>query len=128
MTIAGFFLFFIGVILLICYPISKKKNARCSAQAQGTLVRIAKKEHKHVYVFSYNVDGIMYQLNSPAPSTEAKNVGDPCTIWYNPKKPKDAQAFHNDSDKVYKTILLSGLGLLLLGIVLIFIGAVLQFK
>ena len=46
MLLAGFILFSIGVILLICYPISKSKNKRCSAQTEGMLMGIVERRFR----------------------------------------------------------------------------------
>ena len=131
MTIAGFVLFFIGFILIICYPVNKKKNARCSAQTQGKLSEIRRRHNssgslKDMHVYSYQVDGIEYQLRTLDHSLQVNEVGDPCTIWYNPAKPKDAQAFRG-SDQYLKILLFIGIALLLLGIFLICISFVRQF-
>ncbi len=123
MAIAGFALFCLGVILLICYPINKKKNKRCSMQTQGILREIRPRYNSDgplpdMHVYSYSVNGIEYQLKSTVHNPQAVKVGDPCTVWYNPANPKDSQAFHYDSDKSYKLILIIGIVLVLLGITL----------
>jgi hypothetical protein len=126
MIIAGVCLFFTGIIVIICYPINKKKNARCSMQTQGVLsdIRIrfdseGMKKSKHVY--TYSVDGVEYKLETVDHSLEVNDIGDSCTIWYNPKKPQDTQAFRG-SDKYLKILLYAGLAAVLLGIVLIVAG------
>lgn len=126
MLIAGFVLFVIGVILIICYPINKIKNSRCTAQTQGVLVDIrrrysSKGPRKSMHVYSYEVDGVDYRLKTLDHSLEAHKVGDECTIWYNPTKPQDAQAFHG-SDKYLRTLLLIGIALLLLSLVVTCVG------
>lgn len=126
MTVAGFSLFVLGIILLISYVAGKKKNARCSAQTQGTLERITETENSsgstgHSFTFSYNVDGTEYKLRTTV-YTEASNIGDTCTIWYNPKKPKEAQPFHYETMKTYKIILFCGIVSIIAGIILCFIG------
>lgn len=128
-AIAGFALFVIGVIFIIVSPINKKKNARCSMQTKGILMKILEREDSDgplpsMCVYSYYVDGIEYQLKSTAYNPQVDKVGDHCTIWYNPAKPKDAQSFHYDSDKVYKIILIIGIVMVLLGIFLIGFGFV----
>ena len=45
MWIAGFALFLLGVVFVIVAPINKKRNARCSAQTQGTLADIRRRHH-----------------------------------------------------------------------------------
>ena len=122
MAIAGFALFLLGIILIIVAPINKRKNARCSAETQGVLQEIRRREHGHTYLYSYSVDGVDYQLKSTICSKEANNTGDTCTIWYDPDRPKDAQPFRYESGKVYRIILLIGIVLFLLGIVLTCIG------
>lgn len=126
MGVVGFSLFVLGIILIISYAASKKKNARCSAQTQGTLIDVFETENSngstgHSFTYSYTVDGVEYKLKSNA-YTEASNVGDTLTIWYNPKKPKDAQPFHYETMKVYKAILFAGIASILIGIVLCFIA------
>lgn len=122
MAIAGFALFLLGIILIIVAPINKRKNARCSAETQGVLQEIRRREHGHTYLYSYSVDGVDYQLKSTICSKEPNNTGDTCTIWYDPARPKDAQPFRYESGKVYRIILLIGIALFLLGIVLTCIG------
>lgn len=131
MLIAGFMVFCIGIILIICYPYNKKKNARCSAQTQGMLTDIrrrysSKGVNKSMHVYSYNVNGVTYQLETIDHSLQVNDIGDTCPIWYNPAKPQDAQAFRG-SDKYLKIILLVGIGLVLLGLILTWIGFVQQF-
>ena len=126
MAIAGFALFLLGVIFVIVAPINKKKNARCSAQVQGTLVAIRRRKHGFWYYYSYEVNGTAYELKSPNSSPEAKEIGDDCTIWYDPAKPKDSQPFSYTSDKVYNIILIIGIAAILLGIFLTIFGIVRQ--
>ncbi len=126
MLIAGIVVLFIGFIFIISYPINRKKNTRCTMETQGTLVDIrgrfnSKGRLKSMHVYSYQVDGEEYQLETLDYSPDAENVGDVCTIWYNPDRPEDAQAFRG-SNKYLKTLLIIGLVLEVLGIVLSFIG------
>lgn len=126
MIIAGIVVLFIGFIFIIAYPINKKKNTRCTAETQGTLADIRERfdsegSLKSMHVYSYLVDGEEYQLETLDHSLEAEKVGDVCTIWYNPDKPEDAQAFRG-STKYLKNLLKIGLVLEVLGIVLSFIG------
>ncbi len=131
MAAAGFALFVLGIVFMIIYPINKKKNTRCSAQTQGTLIQIYPRFNSSGYVgdgylYSYDVDGETYELKSTVRSQQTEQVGDACTIWYNPKKPKDAQAFHYESNRPYTIILLVGIGMFVAGIVLLFIGIAAQ--
>lgn len=71
---------------------------------------------------SYRVDGVDYQIRSTALNPDVSEIGDSCTIWYNPAKPKDAQPFHYESNKVYRIILVVGIVLTLLGIILTMVG------
>ncbi len=114
MALAGFIILGVGIILLICYPISKSKNKRCSAQTQGTLVKIFDTDSSdgnvgHAHIYSYYVNGIEYQLKSTAYNKQVDQVGDQCTIWYNPKNPKEAQEFRYETNKVYTIILICGM-------------------
>ncbi len=79
----------------------------------------------HMYIYSYIVNGIEYQTKSTICSPQIRKVGDSCTIWYNPKKPEDAQPFRYESAKVYNIILILGIVMVLLGIVLTVAGAAL---
>lgn len=129
MAIAGFVLFSIGLIFIIVAPINKRKNQRCSAKTQGMLIENRARYDSDgplpdMHVYSYYVNGIEYQLKSTAVNKQVNHVGDQCTIWYNPAKPKEAQEFHYDSGKVYKIILIVGIALVLLGIVLTGFGFV----
>ena len=126
MAVAGFSLFVVGIILMISYSVSKRKNSRCSAQTQGTLERITETENSSgstglSFTYSYYVNGIEYKHRTKV-YTEANGIGDTCTIWYNPKKPKEAQAFHYESTKTYKVILICGIVSIIVGIVLCVIG------
>ena len=127
MAILGFMLFVLGIVFVIVAPINKKKNARCSMETQGILCGVRENDNSHgsnghTYIYSYYVDGVEYRTKSTIFSSEANAVGDTCTIWYNPKKPKEAQPFHYASSKVYKIILIIGIVMILLGILLIMIG------
>ena len=130
MWVIGLIVFFIGIILIISYPISKGKNKRCSAKTQGTLIDILETDNSQgtaagsVHVYSYYVNGIEYQIRSTAINKEVNQAGDHCTIWYNPAKPKEAQEFHYDSNKVYTLILIVGIVMVLFGIILTLFGAV----
>ena len=120
MAIAGFALFVMGIVFVIIAPINRRSNARRSEQAQGVLVDIGKRYNSKSYVgnmyyYSYFVDGIEYKIKSTVCSSQANKVGDSCTIWYNPKKPKDAQPFHYGSAKVYRVILIIGIIMIPLG-------------
>ena len=118
MAYLGFGIFVLGLILVIVAPINKKKNARCSAEVQGILNKVIKRSNSqgtagHTYIYTYTVDGVEYKVKSTIRSSQANNIGDACTLWYNPVKPKDAQPFHYESNKTYNIIILiklSGLG------------------
>lgn len=131
MLIAGLVLFFIGIILVISYPINKRKNSRCTAQTEGELVDIRRRyssngPRKSMHIYSYQVDGVEYRLSTLDHSLDAHKVGDACTIWYNPEKPNDAQAFQG-SDKYLRTLLLVGIALILLSIVVACVAFYQQF-
>ncbi|MBR6408155.1 MAG: DUF3592 domain-containing protein [Clostridia bacterium] len=128
MWIAGFALFVLGLVFVIVAPINMRKNSRCSEQTQGTLSDIRARYNSNgrlpdMYVYSYSVDGVEYQIKSTILSKQANRVGDACTIWYDPKKPKKAQPFHYESAKVYKILLIVGIVMIPLGLVLIGAGA-----
>ncbi|MBP3893463.1 MAG: hypothetical protein J6D34_05400 [Atopobiaceae bacterium] len=58
MWVIGFALFVLGIIFLISYPISKRKNNRCSAQTEGMLsdsyrTRNSNGDIKRTYVYTY---------------------------------------------------------------------------
>ena len=127
----GFGLFLLGIIFMIVAPINKRKNLRCSAQTQGTLIKIFETENSdtstgHSYIYSYFVDGNEYKLKSTVPSKDTNQIGDTGIIWYNPRKPKDAQTFRYSSDKVYRIIFLIGIVMLVLGVVLFVVGVGMQ--
>ena len=120
----GLFLFLLGLILMIAAPINKRKNTRCSMKTQGLLCQMTPVGRRgNRYVYGYSVDGVVYQIASTILSKEANNVGDPCTIWYDPKKPKNAQPFHYESLKIYRILFLIGIIAFFAGIVLIVYGA-----
>ena len=128
MPYAGLFVFLLGLILVIVAPINKRKNTRCSAEANGTLSdirrKINSKGHRTTYyTYTYFVDGIEYKIKSTILSSQAHKTGESCTIWYNPKKPKVAQPFHYESTKIYNIIIIFGAVMIPLGIVLLAISA-----
>ena len=124
MWMAGLFFFLLGIIFMIVSPINRKKNARCSAQAQGKLTDIRRRKRGFWYFYSYEVNGNRYEVRSTNSSPEANEIGDTCTIWYDPAKPEDSQPFRYESDKVYRIILIIGIVSLLLGMFLIFLDIV----
>ena len=131
-------MFVLGLVFVIVAPINRRKNARCSAQTEGVCSaqtegvlrnisgkRSSRSSAGHMYIYSYIVNGIEYQTKSTICSPQIRKVGDSCTIWYNPKKPEDAQPFRYESAKVYNIILILGIVMVLLGIVLTVAGAAL---
>lgn len=129
MTVLGLSLFVIGLILIIVAPINKRKNQRCSAQTQGTLVNIIEREDSDgplpdMYVYSYSVNGITYQIKSTVVNKNVSKIGDLCPIWYDPAKPKVAQEYRYDSNKVFTILLVIGIVLIFAGIVLSGYGCV----
>lgn len=128
MLIVAIVVLFVGVIFVICYPYNKRKNARCTAQTQGMLLDVQRRFNskgslKSAHVYSYQVDGVDYQLKTLDYSPEVHAIGDSCTIWYNPDKPQDAQAYRG-SDEYLKTLLIIGIALIVLGILLAIFGLV----
>ncbi len=128
MAYLGLALFILGIIFVIVAPINMRKNSRCSAQTQGILGGAQKRYNSRgrlpdMYIYVYRVDGVDYQVKSTILSKEANGVGSVCTIWYDPKKPKAAQPFHYESNKVYKVILIIGIVLIPVSFLLIVIGA-----
>lgn len=124
--VLGFSMFLLGLILVIVAPIGKRKNKRCSAQTQGTLINIGDIDSGGVSVYSYSVDGVEYKLKSRAYNPNAGNVGESCTIWYNPKKPKDALEYRCKSNKLFNILLIIGIVLLLSPIIMAVLFAALQ--
>lgn len=121
----GLMLFLLGLILMIVAPINKRKNTRCSIKTQGILREMSPVYSRgHRYVYAYMVDGEIYQITTTILSKEANKVGDACTIWYDPKKPKHAQPFRYESLKIYRNLFLIGIAAFFVGIFLIFYGAV----
>ncbi|MBQ6380831.1 MAG: DUF3592 domain-containing protein [Clostridia bacterium] len=77
--------------------------------------------------YSYCVNGVAYQLKSTAYNSQVDKVGDPCTIWYNPKNPAEAQEFHyGEKNKTFTVILICGIVFVVLGFVLPIIGIGIQ--
>ena len=127
MAVAGFAVFVLGLIFVIVAPINKRKNTRCTAEAQGRLSDIRRRVSSNgtrssMYFYSYFVDGIEYTIKSTILSSQAGNIGDSCTIWYDPKKPQTAQPFHYGSTKVYNIIIIIGAVMIPAGFVLIAMG------
>ena len=133
MGIAGIalFLFGVGLILVVVAPIGKRKNNRCSAQTQGTLIDIRERYNSDgrlpsMKVYSYRVDGIEYQFKSTAINPHADKVGDACPIWYNPKNPKDAVEHRYSSNKLFNILLIVGIVLLVSPIIIAVLAAAIQ--
>lgn len=131
MALAGFAIFLLGLIFVIVAPINKRKNTRCTAQTQGTLGGIYRRGSTgttkgHSYVYSYEVDGTEYQIKSTILGKGASNIGDTCTIWYDPKKPKKAQPFHYESVKIYNILIIVGIVMVLGGLILMIAGVATQ--
>ncbi|MBQ3330927.1 MAG: DUF3592 domain-containing protein [Ruminococcus sp.] len=125
------FLFGLGVILVIVAPIGKKKNNRCSAQTQGTLIDIRKRYNSNGVLpsmkeYSYRVNGIEYRLKSTAVNPNADKVGDQCPIWYDPKNPKDALEYRSQSNKLFNILLIIGIVMILASLVIPVISIGLQ--
>ena len=121
------FLFGLGLILIISGAVSKRKNKRCSAQTQGRLIAIVDKANSRgtapsVYIYSYYVNGTEYRIKSTAINKNVWGVGDICPIWYNPKKPKEAQEYHYERNRTYTIILIVGIVMLAAAFVVPFIG------
>ena len=127
MWIAGFVTLVLGIVLVICYAYNKRKNARCTAQTQGTLSEIIVHDSdgspKDVHIYTYDVNGVEYRLRTLDHSREAERVGDACPIWYNPRKPKDAQAYRG-TDSYLRIFLIIGLALIPIGIIVFFAGVI----
>ena len=128
MWVAGIVVFFIGLVLIISYSYNKRKNARCIAQTQGVLSNVRARYNsegslKDAHVYTYHVNGIEYRLATTDHSPQAERIGDTCTIWYNPTKPKDAQAYRG-TDSYLRKFLIIGLAMVPVGIVLFFIGVI----
>ena len=101
----------------------KERPLQCadSGGAQGDQGAIQfQRQHQR---YSYQVNGIEYRLKTLDHSLQVSGIGDSCTIWYNPAKPKDAQAFRG-SDKYLRILLIIGIVFTLLGIVLFILGLV----
>lgn len=125
-AIICFIVFLIGLLLLIIFASVKRKHTRCCEEARGTLmktIRTTNDTERTMYIYSYRVDGVEYQLKSYDKSREVSNIGDHCTIWYNPKKPKDAMAFRYKSNKVFNIFIIVGIVMMVLTFVLPIIGA-----
>lgn len=126
MGIVAFTLFLFGLMLIIIYIAVRRKHKRCSAEVEGKLVKIGRNTsrdiERQVYYYSYTVDGIEYQIKSFDRSSQVVGVGDRCTIWYDPRKPKKAMAYRYSSMKPLNILLIVGLVMLLAAFVLPFIG------
>ncbi len=122
----AFALFVLGLTLIFAYLYVMKKHKRCSEQTQGMLYKIGQNTSRDVsrsvYYYSYNVDGIEYKLKTFDRGPESNKVGDSCTIWYNPKKPKDSLAHRYKSYKAFKILLISGIVMIVTALILPFIS------
>ena len=125
------FLFGLGLILVIVAPMGKRKNKRCSAETQGTLIDIRERYNSSgrlpsMHIYSYSVNGVDYQFKSTAVNPNVSKVGDTCTIWYNPKKPKDALEYKYKSNRLFNILLIIGIVSLVSSFVIPFIVMVVQ--
>ena len=119
-------LFFLGICFI---PVSihvKNKNKRCTAKTRGILEDIQHVENSHggggtKYIYSYSVNGIEYR-RAAGPSTEAHNIGDSCTLWYNPNKPKEVMAYRYKSDKGLNILMIVGIVIVSLCVALLVVG------
>ena len=128
LIILGFALSVLGLILVIVAPIGKRKNKRCSAQTEGTLIDIRARYNSDgplpsMNIYSYSVNGIEYQLKSTAINPNANKIGDRCPIWYDTKNPKNALEYRYKSNKLFNIFLIIGIVLLLSPIILAVIAA-----
>lgn len=127
----GLFLFLLGLILVIVAPIGKRKNNRCSKQTEGTLIDVRERYDSNgrlpsLNIYSYTVNGTVYQLHSTAINPNAGKVGDRCPIWYDPKNPKNVLEYRYNNNKLFNILLIVGIVLLLSPIVLAVIAAGMQ--
>lgn len=126
MAVLCFTLFLFGIMLIIIYLAVMHRHKRCSAQTQGTLTKIRNNISREVsrdeYFYSFSVDGIEYHFKTFDRSPQTNNVGDKCTIWYDPKKPKVALAHHYDSYKAFKLLILGGVVMILLALIIPFVS------
>ena len=131
MGFVAFALFLLGLILVISISITKKKNKRCSAQTQGRWIAIVDQDNSNgtapsVFVYSYDVNGVEYQIKSTAINKNVKNIGDACPIWYNPSNPKEATETHYESNQLYTIILIIGIVMMAASFVLPIVSIALQ--
>lgn len=127
MAVVGLVLFLVGIIFVIVAPINMRKNSRCSAETQGVLsdIHVGRNSRgvtQRTYYYTYSVDSVEYQTKSTIASKQVTDIGDACTLWYNPKKPGAAQPFHYETNKGYIIILIVGIVLIVGGFVLIAAG------
>lgn len=71
-----------------------------------------------MYIYSYFVNGIEYQLKSTAVNPQDSKVGDRCTVWYNPKNPRNALEYRYKSNKLFNILLIVGIALILLSLIM----------
>ncbi|MBQ6152751.1 MAG: DUF3592 domain-containing protein [Ruminococcus sp.] len=130
MWILALTLFLLGIMLIIISAAVRGKHSRCREQAQGVLMRIGTNRSRDVnrseYYYSYKVDGTEYQFKSFDRAPQANKVGDSCTIWYNPKKPKEAMAYRYQSFTLLNILLISGIAMIVLTFALPIISAAIQ--
>ena len=130
MGILCFTLFIFGIALIIIYAAVMRKHTRCSAQTQGMLKEIRKNRSRKTsrleYRYSFYLDGIEYQFKTFDRSPQTNKAGDTCTIWYNPKKPKDALAHRYNSYRAFKILLIGGIVMILLALILPFFSLAMQ--
>lgn len=126
LIISGFSLVILGIILIMTYFINKiRTNVVVSRHPEGSWILWREDSEGPIpsmYVYSYIVNGMEYQLKSTAVNKQVNNVGDNCTIWYNPVKPQEAQEFHYESNRIYNFVLISGILMSLSGVIIFGIG------
>ena len=128
MGAVGFMVLVVGLLLIISYHYNKKKNSRCTEETHGKLVDVRRRYNsqgtlKSMHVYAYSVNGIEYFIKTGEHSQVARNIGDSCPIWYNPKKPQDAAAYRGSNDYL-KKILIVGIVMTVVGFIMSFAGFV----
>lgn len=120
----GLAILIVGIVVAIMDVNLRAKDELCTAQAKGTLTSHKKRRnHKgsefHDYRYTYTVDGREYELRLYSCIGDAKEVGDTCTIWYNPEKPSQAIGFHSEPGKEHSSSPALGIVIAIVGFIIL---------
>lgn len=126
MFIAGLVLILLGLLFVIYYVKAVGNAKKHTAQTIGTVIKkgIVPKsdpsmDNSYYYDLSYKVDGLDYELKHVITIHDTLEEGDKYTIYYDPNRPKDADANEAARQGNQTAVLILGLIVTVVGAVLV---------